>query len=205
MITKIDIERFGLFSNYCWKQHIGTENNHIFSKMNIIYGRNYSGKTTLSRIFRCIEMKQLHNNYHNGIFAITTDNSTITNTNLVCSDKVRVYNTDFVRENLSWLSNEEGDIKPFTLLGSNNVKAEKRITEINEVLGGIDAKKGLLYRKWQIEENLQKRKQQFAKAKEKIQTLLTNKANREIKVNNYYVKQGTNYNIKTIQSEIDET
>ena len=78
MITKIDIERFGLFSNYCWKQHIGTENNHIFSKMNIIYGRNYSGKTTLSRIFRCIEMKQLHNNYHNGIFAITTDNSTIT-------------------------------------------------------------------------------------------------------------------------------
>ena len=81
MITKIDIERFGLFSNYCWKQHIGTENNHIFSKMNIIYGRNYSGKTTLSRIFRCIEMKQLHNNYHNGIFAITTDNSTITNTN----------------------------------------------------------------------------------------------------------------------------
>lgn len=142
MITKIDIERFGLFSNYCWKQHIGTENNHIFSKMNIIYGRNYSGKTTLSRIFRCIEMKQLHNNYHNGIFAITTDNSTITNTNLVCSDKVKVYNTDFVRENLSWLSNEEGDIKPFTLLGSNNVKAEKRITEINEVLGGIDAKKG---------------------------------------------------------------
>ena len=33
MITKIDIERFGLFSNYCWKQHIGTENNHIFSRI----------------------------------------------------------------------------------------------------------------------------------------------------------------------------
>ncbi len=88
-----------------------------------------------------IEMKQLPNNYHNGIFTITTDNSTITNMNLVCSDKVRVYNTDFVKENLSWLSNEEGDIKPFTLLGSNNVNAEKRITEINEELGGIDEKK----------------------------------------------------------------
>ena len=99
MIAKIDIERFGLFSNYYWKQHIGTENNQIFNKMNIIYGRNYSGKTTLSRIFRCIEMKQLPNNYHNGIFTITTDNSTITNMNLVCSDKVRVYNTDFVKEN----------------------------------------------------------------------------------------------------------
>ena len=204
MIAKIDIERFGLFSNYYWKQHIGTENNQIFNKMNIIYGRNYSGKTTLSRIFRCIEMKQLPNNYHNGIFTITTDNSTITNMNLVCSDKVRVYNTDFVKENLSWLSNEVGDIKPFTLLGSNNVNAEKRITEINEELGGIDEKKGLLYRKWQIEENLQKRKLQFTKAKEKVQTLLTNKANREIKVNNYYVKQGTNYNVKTIQLEIDE-
>ena len=165
MIAKIDIERFGLFSNYYWKQHIGTENNQIFNKMNIIYGRNYSGKTTLSRIFRCIEMKQLPNNYHNGIFTITTDNSTITNMNLVCSDKVRVYNTDFVKENLSWLSNEEGDIKPFTLLGSNNVNAEKRITEINEELGGIDEKKGLLYRMRQIEENLQKRKLQFTKYK----------------------------------------
>ena len=70
----------------------------------------------------------------------------------------------FIEENLSWLSNEEGDIKPFTLLGSNNVNAEKRITEINEELGGIDEKKGLLYRKWQIEENLQKRKLQFTKA-----------------------------------------
>ena len=30
------------------------------------------------------------------------------------------------------------------------------------------------------------------------------KQNREIKVNNYYVKQGTNYNIKNIQSEIAE-
>lgn len=60
MIAKIDIERFGLFSNYYWKQHIGTENNQIFNKMNIIYGRNYSGKTTLSRIFRCIEMKQCY-------------------------------------------------------------------------------------------------------------------------------------------------
>lgn len=39
MIAKIDIERFGLFSNYYWKQHIGTENNQIFNKMNIIYGR----------------------------------------------------------------------------------------------------------------------------------------------------------------------
>ena len=103
MIAKIDIERFGLFSNYYWKQYIGTENNYIFSKMNVIYGRNYSGKTTLSRMFRCIEMKQLPNNYHNGIFTIY---STITNTNLVCSDKVRVYNMDFVKENSSWLSNE---------------------------------------------------------------------------------------------------
>lgn len=51
---------------------------------------------------------------------------------------------------------------------------------------------------------LAKRKLQFTKAKEKVQTLLTNKANREIKVNNYYVKQGTNYNVKTIQLEIDE-
>lgn len=53
MITKLDISKFGLYKDYSWNTEIG--NTETFRRLNIIYGRNYSGKTTLSRIFKCIE------------------------------------------------------------------------------------------------------------------------------------------------------
>lgn len=62
MITKIDIAKFGLFCDCIWNQHIGNHPEGIFKRVNLIYGRNYSGKTTLSRIFRCIESNQYLNN-----------------------------------------------------------------------------------------------------------------------------------------------
>ena len=45
MFTKIDIKKFGLYKDFKWA---GLPE---LSRVNIIYGRNYSGKTTLSRIF----------------------------------------------------------------------------------------------------------------------------------------------------------
>ncbi len=62
-IKKIDIMNFGSFKNYIWINR-DTE----FKSVNIIYGRNYSGKTTLSRIFKCLEDKELHNDYENPQF-----------------------------------------------------------------------------------------------------------------------------------------
>ena len=62
-IKKIDIMNFGSFKNYTWINR-DTE----FKSVNIIYGRNYSGKTTLSRIFKCLEDKELHNDYENPQF-----------------------------------------------------------------------------------------------------------------------------------------
>lgn len=60
MIKKIDIQNFGLFSDYNWDSEIGNDpDKDIFKKVNIIYGRNYSGKTALSRVFRCVETKLL--------------------------------------------------------------------------------------------------------------------------------------------------
>ena len=53
MIKKIDIPSFGQFKDYKWDQKglKGVD----FKQLNIIYGKNYSGKTTLSRIFASIE------------------------------------------------------------------------------------------------------------------------------------------------------
>ncbi|MEK6523922.1 AAA family ATPase [Myroides odoratimimus] len=112
MIKKIDIDTFGLYKNYKWDTVIGK--NETFRRVNIIYGRNYSGKTTLSRILKCVENKQLHPNYSEGKFQIFFENNHITTENNLEDEilfyKIRVYNTDFVKENLSWLHNEDGSI-----------------------------------------------------------------------------------------------
>lgn len=57
MINGIDINSFGSFAGLDWKKRIrdGGNNPQDFKRLNILYGRNYSGKTTLSRIFRALE------------------------------------------------------------------------------------------------------------------------------------------------------
>lgn len=207
MITKIDIEKFGLFNNYRWSQSIGNDNNvDLLKKVNMIYGRNYSGKTTLSRILRCVEKKQLHEKYTDGKFTIIDDHgNSITQSNLNFSEKIRVYNTDFVKDNLSWLHDDiNGDIKPFTLLGSGNIEAMARIEAINTELGSIDAKEGLLYQEDQSITDFRKEEATLKEKQEQLTDALTRKANKELKLNDYFVKQGDTYNIRNIQSEVDE-
>jgi len=143
MFTKIDIKKFGLYKDFRWPE--GLQN---FGRVNIIYGRNYAGKTTLSRIFDSVGQGQLHKDYKDGAFTLYTDDSTVaevTERNLGrCPYRIRVYNSDFVRRNLSWLSNEEeGEIKPFALIGSENVEAQKAIDKLNEELGSVEEKRGL--------------------------------------------------------------
>jgi len=147
MIKKIDIKKFGLFQNYFWDVTIGK--NESFRKVNIIYGRNYSGKTTLARIFKCIQDQQCHRDYEGANFSITlADQTVITPNNLNAfgqQKKMRIYSSDFVKENLSWLRNDDGTIEPFTVLGAKNVEVERRIREIDELLGSNDEKRGLIF------------------------------------------------------------
>lgn len=122
MISKIDIKSFGLYKNYTWDNVIGKGNEDEFRRVNIIYGRNYSGKTTLSRIFKCIEDKRLHSNFSDSNFTVKfSDNTFINNSNLESIHTIRVYNSDFVKDNLSWLHNNDGSIRPFTVLGAINI------------------------------------------------------------------------------------
>ncbi|EAI8264935.1 hypothetical protein CRM13_09060, partial [Campylobacter coli] len=52
-ILKFDKINFGSYENFTWDN--GLEE---FKTINIFYGRNYSGKTTLSRIARSFELKK---------------------------------------------------------------------------------------------------------------------------------------------------
>ncbi|MDO8427333.1 MAG: AAA family ATPase, partial [Deltaproteobacteria bacterium] len=55
-ITKL--KNFGVFMDFKWDQNIP-----LFRKHNLFYGWNYSGKTTISRAFRCFELGKKHADY----------------------------------------------------------------------------------------------------------------------------------------------
>ena len=63
MFTKIKkIDKYAVFNNFDWNEIVRDKGNNVaeFKSINIIYGRNYSGKTTLSRIFRSLEKGELN-------------------------------------------------------------------------------------------------------------------------------------------------
>ena len=95
-------------------------------KLNIIYGWNYSGKTTISRLFQCLEKDEIHQDYPTCEFEIVDyEGNKYTETNLGVTGKhVRVFNTDFIRKNLKW----DGEtFEPILLLGEESIEAEQEI------------------------------------------------------------------------------
>jgi wobble nucleotide-excising tRNase len=184
MIKKINVGKFGLFNNYNWDNSLG--NDLSFKQLNIIYGRNYSGKTTLARIFRCVEKGELHKHYIDGNFSLTCENGNIITQNnfleFAKENQIRVYNTDFVNENLSWLHDENGLIQPFTILGSKNVNLENEIKTIDEKLGNIEQKKGLLYEQFQIENSYNEKQREFNQKSNDLEGKLKSQANDKIKI-----------------------
>ncbi len=205
MITKIDIPSFGLYNNYIWDQSIGRT--ETFSRLNIIYGRNYSGKTTLSRIFKCIEDQSLHKNYDTGSFNISlSDGERLSSQNFNTDFIFRVYNSDFVRENLSWLHNEDGSIKPFTILGAKNVELERKLEEIKQKLGNEDSGQGLLYSLSEKERELTQTSLSCTKKSDGLEDKLRSRANDKIKVTPHLfqpTQKKKTYSISDIKSEVE--
>lgn len=117
------IKGLGVYDNYT--KPIGTQE---FGIKNLIYGWNYSGKTTLSRLFAQLETKKLHHDLIGCEFSFEIDGPPITEKNLDQSDLiVRVFNSDFIRENLHF---EGSNFKPILLLGKDSEDAQKKINDI---------------------------------------------------------------------------
>ncbi|EAI8307339.1 RloC protein, partial [Campylobacter coli] len=113
------------YENFTWDN--GLEE---FKTINIFYGRNYSGKTTLSRIARSFELKKHNEDFLDGNFKIKLeDGSFLTQNDVINSNlDIRVYNSDFVKENLNYLYDKKGNIKGFKSIGEE----QKNIKEIIE-------------------------------------------------------------------------
>ena len=73
MITKFkSIKNLAVFQNYIWDSFVrdAADNVATFKAINVIYGRNYSGKTTLSRIVRALQNGEISDKYENPEFEI---------------------------------------------------------------------------------------------------------------------------------------
>ncbi|MCR8708056.1 AAA family ATPase [Campylobacter sp. RM5063] len=124
-ILKFDEINFGSYKNFKWGNNL-----EEFKTINIFYGRNYSGKTTLSRIARSFELKKKNEDFLEGKFKIELENGSFLNQDDVINSNldIRVYNSDFAKENLNYLYDKKGNIKGFKSIGVE----QKNIKEIIE-------------------------------------------------------------------------
>lgn len=202
MINKIDIASFGSFSGFIWKKSIKDVG---FKRLNILYGRNYSGKTTLSRIFRALETRHIPPNYDTPSFTVYGDKGNITQASIDAhSYDVRVYNRDFVHDNLSFLVNPiSGEIKTFAIVGEKNKKIEDEIAAIEAELGSLEKQMGF---RFDLEGKKKERDQANGNEKTASDSLddkLRTHANEKIKMNREY--GDPLYNIDRIKGDIDAT
>jgi wobble nucleotide-excising tRNase len=142
MITKLkSINNLAVFQNFNWDTNIRDDGNNVvlFKAINIIYGRNYSGKTTLSRIIRALETGVISDKYENPQFEVAIkDIADATQNNLSThGKKIRVFNEDFVKDNLRFIGNSEETITPFAIIGGN-ATIESEIQALKDVLGCND-------------------------------------------------------------------
>ncbi|HDL7593799.1 TPA: AAA family ATPase, partial [Yersinia enterocolitica] len=125
MFKKISkIKNIAVYNNFIWDNEVKESNGQIseFRTVNILYGRNYSGKTTLSRIFRSLETNMLSDKYKKPEFNLETlDGESISQLNIGHHNlNIRVFNEDFIKDNLKFISNSDESINSFAILGENN-------------------------------------------------------------------------------------
>ena len=212
MIKKIkSIKNLAIFKDFDWDTTIKDKDGSVkdFTKNNIFYGRNYSGKTTLSRIARALETGEISDKYNGYEFEIELDNgATITQadyqTNL---QNIRVFNEDFVEQNLPFYADD--GVEPFAVLGSDNAKIEEEINDIKEELGSDEEDAETKLYKEQSDAIIAKNVavKDHKDAKNELDTAMTNKAtgdrNNSIKYkSDLYGDQ--NYDVRKLETDIAE-
>ncbi|MBK1973063.1 AAA family ATPase [Campylobacter sp. TTU-622] len=193
-ILKFDEIHFGSYENFKWNDKL-----EEFKTINIFYGRNYSGKTTLSRIARSFELKKHNEDFLEGNFKIKLEDGSfliqddVVNSNL----DIRVYNSDFVKENLNYLYDKKGNIKGFKSIGVEQKNIREEIEKIEKKLE----------KKSEELKNIQSNRDNLKEIqKEKMNTLdnnLTDKA-KFIKSSPNLIKQGNNYDRRKLYDDLNK-
>lgn len=139
MLKNIKIENFGSYQSFN-----GFDDKNYFKKLNILYGENYSGKTTLSKIIAMLKSKEEPRNYSNPKFDLIFENEVIISNNnyLENTKNLLVFNKNFIEENLSFLvfnNHTSGSIKSFdaVIVGQDQILINSKINDLNASLNII--------------------------------------------------------------------
>ena len=139
MIKRINkIKNLGVFDDY-----VRSADLQDFREKNILYGWNYTGKTSLSRLFSYLNKDYvLDEDYQNVEFEIElTDGTKITQENKNNNSlSVKVFNSDFVRDNLRFDSVDK-KITGITFDVGENINIRKEIEENNRKIEKGNQKK----------------------------------------------------------------
>ena len=129
MFKKVSkLKHFGIFRDFAW-----SSDTPDFSRLNLIYGWNKSGKTTFSRAFVACEKKTTEFKQYppNGEFEIKTDNGAISHSKCKNGSKqIRVFNRDFIEENVSFDPADPSN--PIVYVSEENIASRIRLKEHQE-------------------------------------------------------------------------
>ncbi len=136
MITKINkLRRFGIYQNYTW----GAIDD--FKTKNLVYGWNYSGKTTLSKLFQVLEFKDKNRCFSGAEIEITVNDGTTKTFNQDTLNtfpfSVKVFNSEYIKRIFTWDEPKSGFSPISFYLGdtAGDLKEKiKKLETINERL-----------------------------------------------------------------------
>ena len=208
-IKKISyIKNMATFKNFNWDSALRDNSNNVinFAETNIFYGRNGSGKTTISRILRALETGRLSDKYFSPEFCVEFDDSSqMTQHGLAPHNHcIRVFNEDFVNENLKFFIDENAAISSFAVLGDDNARIEMQITQLEDEIGNKEQNTGLYAILNQAEQALTEANSNLDAHKRELENLLNNKSNDENNGirNNSQLFGDQNYNKRKLETEI---
>lgn len=200
-IKKIDIKDFGCYKDYNQHSQSGIGNDFNDGRINIFYGRNYSGKSTYSKIFQSIELKQLPEKYGDIDFEIKLANNGIIKSNEIGSElpiDCKVFNQRFIDDNI-YLHNDN-KLNSFQIsIGSNTNETLKKIETIR--LNELKPRKEKLS---QIESDITEKQQKTKISKDSLDLKLRITASKIKNLKNPSVVVGNKYDIRDIKEEFEK-
>lgn len=125
------IKNFGIFRD------AKTNEGQPFYQFNLLYGFNYSGKTTLSRIFRAMQLGEMPEGFTGASFEIGRHEAgSIKSNNLQKVENLRVFNSDYIAKNVNF---DESSVSPVLIVGERNIELETELHDIETAIVGNEA------------------------------------------------------------------
>ncbi len=204
------IKKMAVFQDFRWESSVRDKDNNVaeFKKINVLYGRNYSGKTILSRILRALETGFISDKFLSTEFQLSFNDGTNVAQNSLSGygHVVRVFNEDFVRDNLRFISNPDDSIEPFAILGDDNNKIEKEIEALEGEIGSKEEGKetGLYAERTKANLDFGDIKEKYLKATDDLNKQLSSKATDKTIGIKYKPQRfgDQNYNIQKLKTDI---